>query len=343
MRPDDLPPWLRRTQVAPPSIPEGAARPAPLLFDSQHRAIAFRQAWDDRRSELQRRWRDFLGVIHAPPSESALEVVDEDRVEGVVRRLVRYESEPGLAVEAYLLRPEGDGGPRPGVVVFHSTDDETIRQPAGLTGEADKHIGLRLAKRGYVAFCPRNFLWQYGRPGRLIEAVEWLRRRHPGVTGMAKMLFDASRAVDALVAQPGVDPRRVGAVGHSLGAKEVLYLAAFDGRIRASVASEGGVGLGDSNWEAPWYLGESIRRPGFPLDHGQILSLAAPRALLLIGGDSADGDRSWPYVEGALPVWRLTGRPEAVGLFNHRKGHAFPDEADEYARLWLDHFLGRSD
>src|SRR5260370_42652872 len=106
---------------------------------------------------------------------------------------------------------------------------------------------------------------------------------------MAKMLFDATRAVDLLASLPGLDPKRLGAIGHSLGAKEALYLAAFDRRIRAAVSSEGGIGLTYSNWDAPWYLGEAIRRPGFGLDHGQVVSLAAPRALLLIGGDSADG------------------------------------------------------
>ena len=119
--------------------------------------------------------------------------------------------------------------------------------------------------------CPRCFLWEYRRGTRLETAVDWLRARHPGVTGMAKMLYDASRAVDLLVAIDEVDPRRIGAIGHSLGAKEVLYLAAFDERIRAAVSSEGGIGLTYSNWDAPWYLGEAIRRPGFGLDHGQVL------------------------------------------------------------------------
>ena len=76
------------------------------------------------------------------------------------------------------------------------------------------------------------------------------------------MLYDASRAVDLLVAIEDVDPHRIGAIGHSLGAKEVLYLAAFDERVRAVVSSEGGIGLSYSNWDAPWYLGEAIQRPG---------------------------------------------------------------------------------
>jgi hypothetical protein len=147
------------------------------------------------------------------------------------------------------------------------------------------------------------------------------------------------RAVDLLTSLPQVDPSRIGAVGHSLGAKEVLYLAAFDLRIRAAVFSEGGIDLGSSNWDAPWYLGPAVRHPGFPLDHGQLLALAAPRAFLIIGGDSADGDRSWPSIEAVLPVWKLLGNDQAVGLWNHRQGHPFPALARDRSFAWLERFL----
>ena len=105
-----------------------------------------------------------------------------------------------------------------------------------------------------------------------------------------------------LAAERDVDPDRLGAIGHSLGGKEALFLAAFDDRIRAAVSSEGGIGIGYSNWDAPWYHGEDVHRPGFPLDHAQVLALVAPRSFLLVGGDSADGDRSWPYIDACLPV-----------------------------------------
>jgi hypothetical protein len=59
----------------------------------------------------------------------------------------------------------------------------------------------------------------------------------------------------------------------------------------------------------------------------------------LIGGDSADGDQSWPYIDAALPVWKLTGAAEAIGLLNHHKGHAFPPLALQLSLEWLDWFL----
>lgn len=336
----DTPPvWLSDVQRPPGALPDNATRPMPLLFDARHQPITSPEAWRARRDELRQSWRSFLGTIPAPRAAPTFTVLEEDRPEGVIRQLVRYEAEPGLPVEAYLLRPEAPGRDRPGAVVLHSTVNHTIRQPAGLEGPEDKHIGLHLARRGYVTVCPRCYLWQYGQPGKIASAVDWLKERHPTIKGMAKMLFDAVRAVDLLAAQPDVHPRRLGSIGHSLGAKEVLYLAAFDDRIRATVSSEGGIGLSYSNWDAPWYLTQAIHGPDFGLDHGQVLALAAPRAFLLIGGESADGDWSWPYIEAALPVWKLTGAPEAVGLFNHRQGHAFPRIAQERSYEWLDWFL----
>jgi len=112
-----------------------------------------------------------------------------------------------------------------------------------------QQLGLKLARRGFVVFCPRCFLWQGMSEYR--QAVEEFARRHPKTLGMHKMLYDAIRGVDVLVSLPEVDQNRIGAVGHSLGAKETLYLAAFDERIKAAVASEGGLGFRSTNWDAP--------------------------------------------------------------------------------------------
>jgi dienelactone hydrolase len=271
-----------------------------------------------------------------------LRTIEEDEVDGVVRRLVRYDVEPGIETEAYLLAPKdiAPGAKLPAAVVFHSTVNESIRQPAGVEGAPEKAFGLMLAKRGFVAFCPRNYLWpethRIDAPG---EAKRFLARR-AGVTGMAKMLWDGLVAVDIVAALPYVDAKRIAAVGHSLGAKEVLYLAAFDERIAATVSSEGGIGTRYSNWDAPWYLGAAIREEGFMQEHHELLALVAPRPFLLVGGDSADGDRSWPFIAEALGVYRLFGEPPRVGFFNHRGGHAVPPLAETRIIEWCVTYVG---
>ena len=67
----------------------------------------------------------------------------------------------------------------------------------------------------------------------------------------------------------------------------------------------------------------------------ELLALAAPRPFLLVGGNSADGNRGWPFIAAALRVYELYGRPARLGQFNHGKGHAVPPEAEERIEEWL--------
>lgn len=330
-------PWLADVQKPPAELPDDAPKLKPLLIGEDGQTITTLGDWKRRRDAIRRWWLDFLGPLRVDRAQPpALEVVAEDRPDGVVRQLVRYEVEPGLPVEAYLLKPARVQAPCPGVVALHSTVRHTIRQPAGVEGRPEKAFGLKMARRGYVAICPRCFLWSNDLSIQYQQHVDQFSARHPGSKGMAKMLYDAMVAVDILEALPEVDPKRLCSVGHSLGAKEVLYLAAFDERIRATVSSEGGIGTRFSNWDAPWYLGPTIRGDSFDVEHHEVLALIAPRPFLLLGGDSADGDRSWPFIEAALPVYRLYGETPRLGLFNHRKGHAVPPEAECRIYQWLE-------
>ena len=293
-----------------------------------------------RRTELRQWWLDFLQPLQFDRDLSPdLEVIEEEVLGSVIRQRVRYEVEPEVQTEAYLLKPAGRHDGVPGVVVFHSTVPYSIHQPAGIEGPPEKMFGLKFARQGYVTLCPRNFLWPENERMAAKEQTADFQKRHPGCKGMAKMLWDAMRAVDVLAARPEVDATRLGAVGHSLGAKEVLYLAALDERIAVSVSSEGGVGTRLSNWDAAWYLGDTLRDTVREHEHHELLGLVAPRPFLLIGGDSADGAASWPFVEAALNVYRLYGEPARLGLFNHGQGHSVPPAAEQRIDQWFQEYL----
>ena len=328
--------WLAEVQTPPAKLPNDAPQLEPLLKNAAGQPIATVAEWQERRDELRRWWREFLGEVPVQRDEPPpLTVLAEDRDAGVIRRRVRYDVEPGVATEAYVLEPEGTAR-CPGAAVFHSTVNHSIRQPAGLADDREKAFGLELARRGFVTISPRNFLWPDNEHIDANGETKRFQVRRPGVTGMAKMLFDAQVAVDILARLPRVDSARLCAVGHSLGAKEVLYLAAFDERIKVTVSSEGGVGTKFSNWDAPWYLGPRIQQPDFTHEHHELLALIAPRPFLLVGGDSADGDRGWPFIEAALPVYRLFGEPARLGQFNHKQGHSVPPEAERRIYEWIE-------
>jgi Dienelactone hydrolase family len=336
--------WLADVQRPPEKrSPFDVGTMKPLLVTEGGQPVDDLARWAKQREVLRSAWLAFLGPMPTPPANNTIEVLKSESLPGVTRQLIRYECETGLFVEAYLLLPDPAkfSGARPGIVAMHSTTNKTIDEIAGVDGRESRQLGLGLAQRGFVVICPRCFLWQD--VATLAEAVDKFRQRHPDTRGMHKMLYDAKRAVDILVAQSAVDPNRIGAVGHSLGAKETLYLAAFDDRIRAAVASEGGLALQSTNWDAPWYLGPQVREASFERNHHELLALMAPRALLILGGESgsgaADGERSWPLIEAALPVYRLHNEAPRLGLLNHRQGHSIPDEAGAKLVEWLETYL----
>ena len=328
--------------------------PAAILMDKNQQPIRSREAWEERRKNLISEWESVLGPAPTCPENLAIEVLDQEVLEehAVVRERITYRVEPGFRTEAYRLFPKDrQASSRPACLVCHSTVDHTIRQPAGLEGPSELHLGLQLARLGFVTLCPMNFLWRFGDgPEKFQHAVTWLHEHHPAsTTGMAVMLHEARMALKALRQDPRVDSSRIGAIGHSLGAKEVLYLAAFEPGLRATVFSEGGLALADSNWEAPWYLGPQVRRPEFPLDHARLLSLIAPRSFLVIGGDSADGERTEPTIQACRPVWNLYSGDDPVaapgcvdrrlGFINHHGGHQLPPQAHDQALDWLERHL----
>ena len=338
--------WLDSVTRAPARVPRDKLRPlAGVLLRENADPVKTRREWIRHRQTLRAAWMRFLGPMPERPISADFEVLRDEKLTGVRRQLIRYEAEAGQPVEAYLLFPRTAARttrPRPGIVALHQTTGDTIEQIAGVKGPLMQQIGLQLARRGVVVICPRNYLWQ--NVTKYLEAVDKFRRRHPGTLGMHKMLYDSQRAVDILAALPGVDADRIGATGHSLGGKETLYLAAFDERIAAAVASEGGVGFRFTNWNAPWYLGKGIDKDTFPLNHHQLLALAAPRPFLVLAGENSspsasDGDRTWPLVEAALPAWRLYGGRSRLGLFNHRQGHSIPPIAFSRLHEWLATYL----
>jgi dienelactone hydrolase len=327
-------------RVAPPEPDGGFVRLPPLLVDAAGRAMTTRTEWKRRRKALSREWHALIGPW---PRRVPLkpEILAREELSDHTRLLVRYRNEAEVPNEAYLLLPRDDRKQHPAMVVLHQTSENTLREPVGLTGREPMHIALHLVRRGYVCVAPRCFLWGYGGAQTLDDATTRLLARRPWKTGMAKMIWDGIRAVDYLRTRPEVDGDRIGCIGHSLGGKTALYLGAFDDRIRATVSCEGGVGLAFSNWEAAWYLGPRIREPAFAKDNHEVIALIAPRPFLLIGGGSADGPQSWPYVAATLPIYRLFGAEEHVGLQLTQDGHDFPHAGPDREKTfaWLDHWL----
>jgi len=324
--------------------PTSSTAPAlgPLLVDSKGSPIHSAAAWRKQRADLRREWQTVLGGF--PKSKPPLKAVSLGReaLPGFTREHFKYQVEKGHYVDGYLLTPEGAAGKLPAVVVFHPTTPLQAKGVSGVASEypQDKWQGVQLVQRGYVVWCPRNYI--------NADGADWsgnaakVKAAHPGWTGMTRMTWDAIRAADFLESLPQVDRKRIGCLGHSLGGKEVLYAMAFDERYKAGVSSEGGIGLRFSNWDDVWYLGPEIKAPGFLRENHEVLALIAPRAFLLLAGNSADHDGSKAFIDAVKPLYALFGREQHLRFVNHGRGHNYPLEARTAAEEFLDQHLKNS-
>ena len=304
-----------------------------LLVKKDGRRVNSISDWNDMRMEIIDSWKNYLGTIAPNAHRPVIRVLQEDTEDGIIRQYVEYESEPGVMVNAYILKPKDLKTPLPAVVALHSTSDNKMLYISGAQKGELTPLGFNLAKLGFVVICPQCFLW-YDMGDRSYEQqVDRFQSKHPACHGMSKMLFDAQRAVDVLVNLSDVDSSRIGAIGHSLGGKEAFYLGAFDERVKVIVSNEGGIGIDFSNWDAPWYLGKEIH--DFDHQHHELLALCAPKPFLLIGGDSSDGIKSTPYIDAVKPVYSLYGREDNIKLYNHGQGHNITPEAEKLSYQWI--------
>jgi len=332
--------WKALLQKPYEKLPVADLGLRPLLMTADGKKIETKSEWDQARKTLLKVWREQLGPNPDKPDRLNVRIESTEQLDGYIRQLFSIQSEGDDRLRAYLLTPSRlkDGEKRPAVVVFHQTTADTLQEPVGLGKKPELALALQLVKRGYVTLSPECYILK-DKKGWAKGQAAALAQRRPGWTGVGKMTFDASRCVDYLESLTMVDKNRIGCIGFSLGAKEVLYAMAFEPRYQVGVFDEGGIGLRMSNWSDPWYFGDKIK-PKIPeLEHHQVLALAAPRPFLILGGDSADGDASWPFVKAVLPVYKLLDAGDRIGLFNHKGKHSFPKQARRLAYDWLDHWL----
>lgn len=307
---------------------------------------------DDARGQILR----LLGPF---PKQVALDVRWESNFEERDHRriLVSYLVEDGERISAWLLRPRGstpEGG-RPAVIACHQHAgifEWGKSEPAGLTPNPMYHYGLELCRRGYVVICPDHLCFEDRRTptgpprtaarlvGAQYELFELTSRLLHGSCLQTKYLHDLRAAVDLVVQLPDVDSTRIGAIGHSLGGQEALWLTWLDERIKAGVSSCGFAPLRDIlaagiNHNKAMYI------PGLlqVADVDDLVASLPPRAFFLTAGER---DGLFPIAGVRRLVTRVRLAYEAAGVAEKfdailfPDGHSFPEQLRMRAYAFLD-------
>jgi dienelactone hydrolase len=177
----------------------------------------------------------------------------------------------GRRVDAYVLEPAGSR-PHPAVVLVHGSGGDRTELLGG---------ALALARRGFVAMTITEPSSAHPPP----ETNDPAARVDQAKAVTVEDVVAVRRAADVLASLPDVDPKRIGYLGWSNGAKTGAFVAASDPRFKAFALLSGGADeLASFVAAAPPQLRPFVRQRLGLVDPLRYLPHAHPGTVLLLDG-----------------------------------------------------------
>jgi len=189
-------------------------------------------------------------VPTAPPSAQRLSV---EQLEDHVREDWLLETEPGVSLPFYLLRPLGTDGPLPVVITPHGHEPGGRQAAVGIAqseeiqravDELEQDVARQAVRRGYLAIAPgMRGLWEMRLPDDLRQGTfsSCARLQYRallfGRTLLGERVWDMTRLIDWAISRQEVDARRIAITGNSGGGTVSLFTAAVDERVGVCVPS----------------------------------------------------------------------------------------------------------
>ncbi|MCK6579151.1 MAG: dienelactone hydrolase family protein [Anaerolineae bacterium] len=315
-------------------------------------------AWQIERLELRRRLWALLGDL--PPLFTPTPVFDlAAQHPGFTLHHFSFDNEAGAMVYGYLLIPDDLRHPAPAVLYHHvhggkyDWGKEQLLTPHLTHGRAD---GVELARRGFIvlgidAYCfgERTSQGPAGarETGRETEHALAKQFLWQGKSLWGMMVRDDLLALNILLARPEVDPSRVAVTGMSLGGSRTTWLSALDDRVALTIPVSQMTRYADLladgqlNRHSIYYYVPGMLQAG--IDMEQIVALTAPRAQVILSGDS---DPSSPLrgittiIQTAQQVYRLYGAADRLQVkiypgIEHAYTSAMHDDMVAAVQAWL--------
>jgi dienelactone hydrolase len=305
--------------------------------------------WDVRRDHILAQFQKVAGPLPGAERRVALEmqVIAESKEPGFTRKKVTFATEPGDRAIAWLLIPEVRPETplrKPGALCLHQTVAIGKDEPVGLGSNPELAYARELAMRGYVTIAP-----DYPNFGEYKLDVYALGYE----SATMKAIWNNLRAVDLLCSLPGVDPGRIGVIGHSLGGHNAIFTALFDRRLKAVVSSCGFNAFPHyyngniAGWSHRGYMPLLRERyhldlAQVPFDFPELIAAIAPRAFFTcspLHDANFDVEGVRVCVTAARPVYELLGAADRLVAVYPDADHSFPRQKRQKAYAFLDQFL----
>ncbi len=261
-----------------------------------------------------------------------------------VREHWLIDTEPGVTMPMFILRPKGASGPAPAVICCHGhgSGKDSVAEGNG--------FGVQFARAGMLAVCPdargfgeRREVDARGKVGGSSCTFLQMTGLPLGISVIGTHAFDLVRLIDHLRSRDDVRGDRIGCAGFSGGGWQSLATGAIDDRLACVVVSaylhpvaapllyrkhNCACNMVPHLWEL--------------FDLGDIAALVAPTPLLIQTGkaDSLSGPDGvanvQPQVDIARQAYQLLGCADRIGFDIHDGGHQWNGaKAVPWVRNWL--------
>jgi len=306
--------------------------------------------WQQRRADILVSMQQVMGRLPSDQELPPLEVreLGTQEFETFHRVEVRYRVDVDREASAHLYLPKqqpGTTSKRPAILALHPTSALGKLVVAGEGPRANRNYAVELAERGYVVLAP-----DYPSFGDLTD-YDFHTDRYD--SGTMAAIVNHRRGVDLLLKRDDVDPQRIGAIGHSLGGHNAMFVGVFDERIKAVVSSCGwdpfhfyyGGKIG--GWASDRYMPRIREFYGLdpdrmPFDFYEVAAAIAPRAFFSCSPlhDSNFDARGVKQAEERIrPVFQLLSADDRLVIEYPDAEHDFPTPTRLQAYEFLDQML----
>ncbi len=321
-----------------------------LDSSGQLRPVETAADWEHRRSDALAGLQQAMGRLPVPSELDPLtiEILETESFGSYDRQSIRYGVDTGWPATADLYLPhrrrEAPAGPA--VLALHPTHQIGKRVVGGEGTGTNRNYAMELAELGFVVLAP-----DYPSFG---EQANYSFLTDPYLSGSMRALVAHRRGLDVLASHPWVDPNRLGAIGHSLGGHNAIFLAAADARVKATVTSCGWTPFpyyygGDvTGWTSQRYMPRlrdvfSQKLERLPFDFDELVASLAPRAFFT-NSPEADSNFEVAGIRDAEPrirsVYALYQAEDQLEFHYPAAEHDFPEPQRQAAYRFLTRWLG---
>jgi cephalosporin-C deacetylase-like acetyl esterase len=323
--------WQKRTGELPPDFSQMSSAPflpEPLEQLQNGHPISIRtiNQWKKKREEIKNQFQHWIsGNIPPPPNNLVGQILSDHTENGTHIQLIelRFGPEGKAKMTFELMIPEGEGP-----------------FPVYMTQWTHRNWAQLAVRRGYI-----GCVYAASDEHDDTQAYQALYPQYD-FTCLMRRAWGASRVVDYLLTCPEINQQQIAITGHSRNGKQSLWAAAFDERISAVISSSCGTG-GVTPWRYsdPQYCDQTIddicsnaahwfhprlrfffgREDKLPIDQNLLLSLIAPRGLLLHYAVMERQLNTWATEQcyhSVKKVYDFLEAGDQIGLFPRMGEHA---------------------